>query len=91
MQWERLEQQTSRDFSPTKEKSQVDSIQQTKAALDETIQQLNNKLHEHFSQKEQALIEQYKQELIEAQRELNELKTTTNQEQIKNKMLERKK
>lgn len=37
MQWERLEEQTSRDFSPTKEKNQVDSIQQTKAALDETI------------------------------------------------------
>ena len=36
-------------------------------------------------------MEQYKTELIDAQKELNELKSTTNEEEIKNKMLERKK
>ena len=49
----------------------MDNIVQTKAVLDETIQQLNLKLHEHFQSKEQALLEQYKQELVEAQKELN--------------------
>lgn len=48
-------------------------------------------MQQHFSNKEQALIDQYKNELIEAQKELNELKSTTNEEQIKNRMLERKK
>lgn len=69
----------------------MDRIQQTKASLDQVIEELNGKLHQHFHNKEQELIEQYKKELIEAQRELTELKSTTNEEQIKNKMLERKK
>ena len=59
--------------------------------MDETIEELNQKLQHHFQKKEQDLIEQYKTELVEAQKELNELKSTTNEEQIKNKMLERKK
>jgi hypothetical protein len=52
----RLERQTSKELSPTKEKTNVDHIQQTKAALDETIEQLNSKLQEHFQHKEQTLI-----------------------------------
>ena len=55
--------------------------------MDETIEELNQKLQHHFQKKEQDLIEQYKMELVEAQKELNELKSTTNEEQIKNKML----
>lgn len=49
------------------------------------------KLHEHFHKKEAELIEEYKEELVRAQKELNELKSNTNEEQIKNKMIERKK
>lgn len=64
MQRERFEEYNSREISPTKEKSPTDAIIQTKAALDEAIEELNSKLHQHFSNKEQALIDQYKNELI---------------------------
>lgn len=37
MQENYLERQTSKDISPNKEKQNIDNIQSTKAALDETI------------------------------------------------------
>ena len=41
----------------------------------------------NFLNKEQTLLEQYKQELIGAQKGLNLLKSTTNESEIENKLL----
>lgn len=49
-----------------------------KQKLDHMIQDLNDKLVTHFKMKEQALLDQYKKELVEQQKKLNELKNTTN-------------
>lgn len=46
---------------------------------------------DHFHFKEKELLEQYKNELISVQKELNDLKSYTNAEEIRNKMLIKKK
>lgn len=49
----------------------MDRIESTRGKLDELIEELNGKLFSHFHRKEQELLEEYKQELIAAQKELN--------------------
>lgn len=52
-------------------KLNMDRIESTRGKLDELIEELNGKLFSHFHRKEQELLEEYKQELIAAQKELN--------------------
>jgi hypothetical protein len=53
---------------------------EAKYKLDDLINELNDKLLEHYKVKEQALLNKYKQELIDQQKALNDLKNTTNEE-----------
>lgn len=71
-------------------KQQATGVTEAKAKLDNLIEGLNDKLVHHFKLKEEALLNQYKHELVEQQKLLNELKNNTNEQQIKQKMLERK-
>lgn len=71
-------------------REEIPSVMEAKKKLDHLIEELNGKLVQHFKMKEEALLNQYKKELVEQQKKLNELKNTTNEEQIRSKMLERK-
>lgn len=53
-------------------------MMEAKKKLDNLIEDLNDKLVNHFKMKEEALLNQYKKELVEQQKKLNELKNTTN-------------
>ena len=68
----------------------MNMVNDAKLKLDNLIEDLNGKLVNHFKMKEEALLNQYKEELVEQQKKLNELKNNTNEEQIKAKMLQRK-
>lgn len=58
--------------------SGLNQVNDAKQKLDNLIEDLNDKLVHHFRMKEEALLNQYKEELVEQQRQLNELKNNTN-------------
>lgn len=59
-------------------KEEIPTVMEAKKKLDNLIEDLNDKLVNHFKMKEEALLNQYKKELVEQQKKLNELKNTTN-------------
>ena len=52
-------------------KEEGPSVSEAKNKLDNLIEDLNDKLMDHFKKKEQALLNQYTEELVEQQKILN--------------------